>query len=192
MEAKCKDGTQERMTLDNLVIALGQPAFGVAEGSTEAVGFPAGSLVMDTAFDVGRDHARVQRPNREPVFVSAGGGRFSAEGIVVGLELPCGGSTTNVTATLNLVDPGDGSQLAHAPQVEIGIADMVTCGSTVPLDATVADRDGDLVSLRWRVDGVLMEEGLVSMTFSETHEMELTARDARGAATTAKKVVQCN
>ncbi len=86
-------GQEDRVTLDNLVIGLSQPAFGVSEGGSDAVGFPAGALVVDTAFDVGRDHVRVKRPNRETVLLSADGGEFSANGLVVGFELPCGQST---------------------------------------------------------------------------------------------------
>jgi len=192
ISAKCKDGTEERLMLDNLLIALSQPAFGVAEGGTNAVGFPSGALVVDTAFDIGRDHARVRRPNRQPVVFSAGGGTFSASGLGVGFELPCNESTTDIAATVNLVDPGGGSQLAYAPEVDILIPDTVTCGSAVQLAARVEDRDDDLVSTRWMVDGVLMQKGISSMSVTEPHELALVAKDARGAATTARKVVQCN
>ena len=56
---------------------------------------------------------------------------------------------------------------------------------------SVSDADSDLASVRWRVDGVLMQYGITSMAFTQAHLLELVVRDARGATVTAKKNVGC-
>lgn len=71
-------------------------------------------------------------------------------------ELPCGRSSTDVVATLDLVDPGDGSQLAYAPVVQIDIPDVVTCGTSVALDATVLQLPSGIATSRAR-GGLWME-----------------------------------
>ena len=73
VRATCKDGGLGRILLDNLVVALSQPAFGIQDG-LEDVGFPAGALVVDTAFDVGRSfHARVLGRASDPRVCSSVG-----------------------------------------------------------------------------------------------------------------------
>jgi hypothetical protein len=47
------------------------------------------------------------------------------------------------------------------------------------------------VSTRWVVDGTLLASTVSSVTFTGTHELSVRVRDARGATTTAKKVVSC-
>jgi hypothetical protein len=54
-----------------------------------------------------------------------------------------------------------------------------------------ADLDGDLASVRWLVDGVLMEDGITHLTITEPHQLTLLARDERGATATAVKNVSC-
>ncbi len=68
---------------------------------------------------------------------------------------------------------------------------MVDCGSATTLTASVADPDGDLDEVRWFVDDVLLAPGTTSVTFTQAHQLRLVARDARGAATTDRRNIQC-
>lgn len=199
LSATCDDGSTDRITLDNLVLALSQPTFGVEEGGTQSIGFPAAGLILDTAFDATQSeareasHLRVRRPTRDAIVISVDGATFQARDLRVVFELPCGrDSKTQVSALVDLLDPGDGSQLAYAPEVDISVPATVTCGAVVPLTASVSDRDADVESERWFVDDVLMSNSLASMSFTEDHQLKLVVRDSRGATTTAVKDVQCN
>ena len=51
--------------------------------------------------------------------------------------------------------------------------------------------DDDIVSLRWIVDGVLLEDTYPTIPFTEAHEITAVVRDARGATTTDTKLVTC-
>jgi hypothetical protein len=105
--------------------------------------------------------------------------------------VPCNTSQATVTMFIELADPGDGSALGQPPTVEITTPSTVTCGVPTALSATVDDRDGDLIDVRWSIDGALMAPGTSSVTFTGTREMAVVARDARGAATTDRRTVQC-
>jgi hypothetical protein len=64
------------------------------------------------------------------------------------------------------------------------------CGSWA-FAKSVGDADGDVESARWRVDGVLMQEGITSMALTQPHLLELVVRDARGATVTRQQNVGC-
>jgi len=55
----------------------------------------------------------------------------------------------------------------------------------------VTDPNGDLDTVRWYVDGVLLAPGTSTLLFTAGHELRVVARDLRGGTTTAKKVIQC-
>lgn len=189
----CDDGTSARSTIDNLVISLEQPAFGIAKqgSSTTDKGFPAGALIVATSFDVDRSHYSTSRANRLPVIVQADGGHFTADGLVVPMTVPCNSSQATVTATLRLFDPG-GTVLESPPEVAILVPGSVTCGGPTALGATAYDQDDDLDEVRWFVDGVLIDQDQTSLVFTGAHMLEVVARDKRGAATTARRQIQCN
>ena len=67
-----------------------------------------------------------------------------------------------------------------------------TCGIATSLAANATDPDGDLESVRWLVDGVLMSAATTSMTFAGSHELRAVATDERGAATTASPAPPCS
>jgi hypothetical protein len=54
-----------------------------------------------------------------------------------------------------------------------------------------SDADGDLESVRWYADGVLLAPGLTSMPFTGPHVLRAVARDDRGARKTATKSISC-
>lgn len=160
--------------------------------STIAKGFPAGALVVSTTFDVGSSLYKTRRASRQPVVVNAEGGAFSAENLLVTMVVPCNTSQATLIARLDLFDPGDGSRLASPPDVEITTPSLVTCGTPTAVDAAASDPDDDLTEIRWKVDGVLIDAGTTALTFTGQHVIEATARDARGASSTARKAIQCN
>ncbi|MBK8240979.1 MAG: hypothetical protein IPK74_36135 [Deltaproteobacteria bacterium] len=104
------------------------------------------------------------------------------------LTLPCNGGTTDVIARLDLRST---TATGVPPTAAITVPNQVTCGVSRALTATVSDANNDLVSTRWLVDGKLLAASVTSVVFTETHELAVRARDARGATTTVKKVVSC-
>jgi hypothetical protein len=132
------------------------------------------------------------RRTRGPVTFEADGSTFDASGLVMNVLVPCNGTTGQVTATLTLQDPGDGSTLAAPPDVDILVPALVDCsGGATALSASVDDPDADVASVRWSIDGVLMSPSTSSVVFTGPHELEVTARDSRGAATTARRSIAC-
>lgn len=59
------------------------------------------------------------------------------------------------------------------------------------LSKSVSDADDDIASVRWLVDGVLLEDGTDELHFTRGHELTLIVRDERGATTTDVQIVSC-
>jgi Domain of unknown function (DUF1929) len=190
---RCADGTIATQTISNLVTKLAQPAFGIAaQGSTTtSKGFPPGALILESAFDIGTAHYTTRRPNTANAVMSANGPAFSATNLSVTLKVPCNTSTAQITVRYTVRDPGNGTALAKPPAVAINVPSAVSCSSPTTLAATVTDPNGDLDTVRWYVDGVLLAPGTSTLLFTSGHELRVVARDLRGGTTTAKKVVQC-
>ena len=191
--AKCADGRTERLTLEDLVIRLGQPAFGIADAGSDLKAFPAGGLILDASLSVGREHFGTRRPNRLPIEFDAAGLAFSAQDLDVTVDIPCGsGSHAEVTVRLSVEDPGDGSALGRPPLVAATTPPSVACGTTVQLTANVLDRDQDLVATRWFVDDVLLSKDTTQLVITTSHQLKVVAYDARGAATADMQEISCN
>ena len=108
--------------------------------------------------------------------------------------VPCGGSSTapstaSVTAELKLFEKN--VYLHQPPDATITMPNEVTCGPPQELRATVSDPDGDLVSTRWIVDGVLIAPGTTTIPFTQAHTVEVRATDGRGGVTTDRKDITC-
>ena len=101
---------------------------------------------------------------------------------------PCGEGTAEVLVWWGYNTIGVDE---HPPSATIGVPSTVPCPSTKPLTKTVSDLDGDVASVRWLVDGVLLQDGTTSMQFSQAHTLQLDVRDSRGATKTAVKTVSC-
>lgn len=189
----CADSTEQQITISNLLLGLAQPAYGIAAQGTTVTskGFPAGSLVLDTAFDVGTAHFTAKRATRDHTIVTASGTSFNAIDVTMTVTVPCNTSTSTVTIKLTLRNPTNGSALGRPPTVSITTPSSVSCTSPTTLAATVTDPNNDVDDTRWYVDGVLLAPSVTTMLFTGTHELRAVARDERGAATTAKKVVSC-
>jgi hypothetical protein len=192
LNVTCADQSRQRVRVENLVLSLSQPAFGIDAEADAKKGFPAAGLLVETSFDVGREHYRSRRPNRLPVTFDADGNSFDASGLVMNLQVPCNATTGQVTATVTLKDPGDGSSLAAPPNVDMLVPALVDCsGGATALSAAVTDPDGDVQSVRWTIDGVLMAPSVSTVISTGPHELQVTARDKRGAATTDRRSITC-
>ncbi|HWB77895.1 MAG TPA: hypothetical protein VG755_23175 [Nannocystaceae bacterium] len=77
------------------------------------------------------------------------------------------------------------------PAIAIDVPSEVSCPDSIPLDHTKSDQEQDIASLRWRVDGVLMEEGTTAVDFTGPHTLTAIVRDERGATRTATKAIAC-
>ena len=53
------------------------------------------------------------------------------------------------------------------------------------------DPDLDYESLRWIVDGVLLEDEYPTLTMTQSHEITAILRDSRGATGSATTTVAC-
>jgi len=111
---------------------------------------------------------------------------------VTGMMPACWGQDDiPVEGSFSLVLDVSGGVVESPPSVTIDIPSTVSCPSSVDLDATASDPDGDLDVVRWYVDDVLIDGATTSLTFTEQHEVRAVAFDDRGAATTATKTVDC-
>jgi hypothetical protein len=175
------------------VIKLSQPAFGIAQQgtSTTSKGFPKGGLVFESSFNVGTVSFATRRPTRANAVITASGTTFNASNLTVTMTVPCNNSTAAITARITARDPGNGSALGKPPVVTNTTSATGTCGAARALTATVSDPNGDAGPVRWVVDGVLLPPSATTMVVTGSHTLEAVVRDARGATTTAKKVVSC-
>lgn len=192
LELEC-NGVPQVHELESLEIRLAQPAFGVAQHGSSWKAFPPGSVMLDASGVVDAIPFASRRPIEQPVYFQAGedwmqlqgtGGAFLEFGI------PCNGAVADVKVAWAF----ENAATAEAPPT-VSIASMsstVSCPDTLPLQLTSgADPDDDLVSLRWLVDGVLLEDSTTSIPFTESHEITAILRDARGATATATKTISC-
>jgi hypothetical protein len=184
-------GTTTTHTLSELSVRLEQPAFGIAEQGTSWKAFPAGAIVIDAAGVVDGVPFHVRRPNQEPLKLRAGEAWVlmqGADGAWLEFAVPCGEDDIEVLMWLGYSNVAiDDSP----PVASITGATSATCPSTWAFAKSVGDADGDVESARWRVDGVLMQEGITSMAFTQPHLLELVVRDARGATVTRQQNVGC-
>jgi hypothetical protein len=178
-------------TLSELSVRLEQPAFGMAEQGTAWKGFTPGAIVIDAEGEVDGIPFHVRRANQEPLYLRAGEGWTllqGTDGAWLEFSVPCDGAMAEVLVWWGY----SGVALEDSPPtVTINVPSTVPCPSTGPLSKSVADADGDLESVRWFVDDVLMADGISTMTISAPHTLRLVARDERGATRTAVKTVGC-
>ena len=185
------EGVTETHTLSGLEIHLEQPAFGISQQGTAWKAFPPGALVLRSEGHLDGVPFEVRRPNQAALKLRAGQAWVlmqGADGASLEFSVPCGDDEIDVLVWWGYSGVGVED---HPPQATIGVPSAVACPSTRTLSKSLYDADGDLASARWFVDGVLMQDGLTSMAFTQAHQLKLVARDARGATTTAIKNVGC-
>lgn len=104
------------------------------------------------------------------------------------LEAPCDGTMESVLVWWNFASTG---ALEQQPSITIDVPSTVSCPDDVALAKTIADPDGDIETVRWWVDDVLIDSANTSISFTTGHELTAVVWDERGAAKTARKVVSC-
>lgn len=183
------DGQSRQFTLDNFAVRLVQPAFGIRPGPGSIdVGFPVGSLFIETEFDVDGKHVVYRAPNQEPVYAWAKTGSFGASVLPVTVSVPIDGEDVLVSASINL---DTAPKLDSPPTVSIGVPSSVRCDTPFTLAYSASDPDSDLAGVRWRVNGALLAPNTTTLSISGPRLLSITATDARGASTTASKQVTC-
>lgn len=185
------DGATEVHVLDSMTVRLAQPAFGIAPQNSQWRGFPAGALVFEADGVVdGEPFHAIGPADRDFKFIANNGWvqMQGAGGAYLELTMPCGEGTSEVLAWLGfnaVAWPGT------PPSVQITVPSQVTCPSTRPLTKTVSDSQQDIVGVRWSVDGVLLDESVTSIPFTQAHSLQAVVRDSRGATHTKTKAVAC-
>lgn len=130
-------------------------------------------------------------PIEQDVSAVAGDGWLQLQGLGgsgLSFMAPCGAGVTDIVAWIGFSATG---WLGEPPSVTIDVPSSVACPSTVTLVASKSDSDNDIVSSRWLVDDVLLDETMTSVDFSVPHELTAIVRDSRGATTTKSKSVSC-
>ena len=186
------DGVPISYELEELTIRLAQPAFGIAKHNAVMRKFPPGAITLEADGVVNGFPFSSRRINENPVQMVASAGWISMlgknYGATVDLVIPCGSTSTEVALKWDfsaVAWPG------KPPTIQIDVPSTVSCPDTVSLDATAADLDNDIESIRWLVDGVLLEESVTELDFTTSHELTAIVRDQRGATRTASKSVTC-
>ena len=185
------DGQTEVHVLDSMAVRLVQPAFGIAPQGSQWRGFPEGALVFEADGVVDGEAFHAIGPAKRDFKFIANNGWVQLQGYggsYLELTLPCGEGTAEVVAWIGF---NSVSWPGTPPSVNITVPSQVTCPSTVNLTKTLSDAQQDIVSVRWLADGVLLEDGVTSMPFTEAHELTAIVRDARGATYTKRKTVAC-
>jgi len=177
--------------LEALTVRLAQPAFGISEEDTNWKAFPAGGLVLEVEGIVDEMPFEFRAPTEEPVFFQASDGWLQTQlagGFAVDFEIPCNGEMADVLLWFDL----DAVAAPESPPyVVIDVPTSVSCPSNVDLEASPADPDGDVESVRWLVDGVLIDASTTTIPFTTPHTLTAIVRDERGATGTTVKEVDC-
>ncbi|MCX4244538.1 alpha/beta hydrolase family protein [Paraliomyxa miuraensis] len=184
----CPDASTLTMAVGDLDIELLQPAMGIADAGSYLKGFPKGALHLQGHVIVDGNAFTVRGVNEQPITFTLGHFGLFAADLALDLTLPCGTGTIDMTVRIHL---GSATILDEAPIASIDVPDVLSCPTTLMLDATVVDPDDDLASARWFVDDVLVTQGVSSLPMTTDHALRLVARDARGATTTVAKSIRC-
>lgn len=131
----------------------------------------------------------VRAVNEDPVFLTAGPNGFFAGDLAVMFDAPCGDGTLPVTLLIELRSAG--TPMARPPTIEITTPTTVPCPGALALTHATSDPDGDLASVRWYVDDVLLSSATSTLPFTRSHVLRAVARDSRGATTTDTLTVTC-
>lgn len=178
--------------LEALEIHLAQPALGIARNGTSEKGFPPRGVVVEATGLVDGFPIHTQAPIESPIFYHAGVGWIrvqGAGGTYLDFEVPCNGELADVKVAWGFDEVATNEA---PPSVSIaGLPSSVACPDTLALVVSASDPDNDIVSLRWAVDGVLLEDPNPTIPFTEAHEITAIVRDARGATTTDTKLITC-
>lgn len=190
VEIDC-DGTPIELPLDALEVDLVQPAMGIDIEGNYWKGFPPGALHLRTHLDVGPFAFEHVEANQEKVFVLTSGEWMSAgpaNGVEFYFDVPCNGQREPMKAWFELMES---TTIGTPPAASIDMPSSVTCGTTVDLDVDASDVENDIASIRWELDGVLLDGSLDEIEVNAPHQVRVVVRDARGATTVDAHVIDC-
>jgi hypothetical protein len=188
IEDECPDQSELELLVSSFEVELMQPSIGIAVlDQTFDAGFPAGALHARLHATVDGVPMTLRVVNPEDVVMSVSPA-FALDELDVELELPCGDDVLPVTATL-MFEHTD--ELEQPPQGGITSSPLVSCPNWLTLSHNISDVDGDLDTIRWYVDDVLMAPSVVRIWVDDTHELKLVAKDERGATIERTLTVGC-
>jgi hypothetical protein len=189
----CPWGTFNRV-LYNVEVDLMQPAFGMAKGGSDEVGFPAGALIFEASMMQNTNPITVRGTNFVDVKGTVSASGISFDSIPVAGNMPgCfAGDEIPVEGAFEVVLDVSAGPEEQPPALTITTPSSVSCPSTLNLTASTSDADGDFDEVRWYVDGVLLSSSTTSFTMTGPHTLKAVAYDDRRAATTATKTIDCN
>jgi hypothetical protein len=186
------DGQTITHELQSLSLSLAQPAFAIMSHEFEVwSAFPAHGMVFDAHTEVDGASFDTFLPSDHGVgfMFDAGWANIPAYGkFDVQLDVPCNGVLADVKASFDVIAT---SWLGAPPDGEITVAGAVACPTSVALTVDADDPDDDIASVRWKLDGVLLDAAVTAVEFTQSHELTAVLRDGRGATTTLHKHVEC-
>ena len=185
----CPDLSSFSASVTDFDLELLQPAFGIASSTGSNKAFPKGALIVQGQITVDGTTMTIRATNEDPVLFAASPSGFFAGDLEIGLEVPCGGGTMPVELQLDLRHTGNPAE--KPPTIGITSATSARCPTTLALTHNAADPDGDLASVRWYVDDVLLAPTTTSIPATTGHTLRAVARDDRGATTTATRTFSC-
>ena len=185
---QCPDSSMFAATVSAFSLTAFQPAFGIADALGSRAGFPPGGLVLEARMTIGGVEHLVRGVNDDDVVMDLDAGALEGHASF-GFDVPCGAGTLAVVAEI----AWETTSIEDAPPtVELTMPSHVTCdGSNVALSANASDPDGDLDSVRFFVDGVLVAPLTTQIPFTGPHMVRAVARDERGATSSDEQLVAC-
>lgn len=185
----CPDSSSFSMTVTDFDLELLQPAFGIADAGSSDQAFPAGALHLRGTITVDGLTYTIRAVNEQPVYLTAGASGFFAADLDIDLDVPCGAGTMPMTLQVDLRH--NGIPTGRPPSLMITTPSTFSCPAILSLSSTAADPDSDLSVVRWYVDDVLLGPSVTAIPITGPHMLRAVARDARGATTTATKLLSC-
>jgi hypothetical protein len=192
IELTC-NGAAQQHELTSLTIDLAQPAFGISEEGTSWNSLPPGGLVLVASGVVDEVPFESRRAIAQPVFFEASDGLIEFDGtngFKLDFEVPCNGEIADLEVWWTVYDS---STVEGPPTLGIDhLPSTISCPDELALTLEWAnDPEEDYASLRWIVDGVLLEDEWPTISFTESHQVTAVLRDERGATGTASKTISC-
>jgi hypothetical protein len=185
----CPDSSSFTAPVTDFDLELLQPAFGIADSSSNDKAFPTGALHLQGTITIAGTAYTIRAVNEQPVYLAASGSGFFAADLDIDFDVPCGAGTLPVTLQIDLRHAG--TPIGRPPTIGIATPSTFSCPTAMTLTSTASDPDSDLASVRWYVDGVLLAPSVTAIPMTGPHTLRAVARDARGAATTATRPVTC-
>jgi hypothetical protein len=138
------------------------------------IAFPPGALVSRMHAESGPFAMDVEGPNTDPVYLKADDDWIQLQptgGLKLFFDYNCNGEIKPIKAWLKF--DADTTQ-DGPPSISIDMPASVSCSTNVAFDAIVTDPDADAGTVRFEVDGVLLDTSVTTITVDQTHEIVAT------------------